>query len=526
MATKPLALVSVYDKSGIADFGRALSDCGYDLLSTGGTAEALRDSGLEVIEVADLTDSPEVMGGRVKSLHPRVHGGILSRRDASDERDLGAIGGRLIDVVCVNLYAFEAGLESALDSDSMTELIDIGGPSMVRSAAKNHAHVLVVTDPDDYDRCARMIRQQSNTARSALEADSGAQLAFRKKMAAKAFLRTAAYDAAIARYLSDQQPDEAFPANVQLLAGSKVTDLRYGENPHQEAALYAVAGSSDDSLVMAERLDKGKKALSYNNWVDVDAAIALVEEFNEPTAVVIKHTNPCGLACAAEFEAAYRAARGADELSAFGSVVAFNGMVDAATAHALSESFVECVAAYDFSESALARLRGKGSLRLLRVGRSRSPSLGRFRQLRGGFLWQSQDLSQASELSEARLVAGEALSESQRRDARIAWLASKHVKSNAIVLVKDGVTVGVGAGQMSRVESVRIACRAAGERAQGAVLASDAFFPFPDSVELAARAGVKVAVQPGGSKRDAEVVESAKKLGMAMLMTGRRHFLH
>jgi len=513
------ALVSVSDKSGLASFARGLAALGVHILSSGGTAKSLAADGIPVETVEDYTGSPEVMDGRVKTLHPRVHGGILSRGD-QDQGDVARLGAREIDLVVVNLYPFErVAADPASTHDQIVENIDIGGPSMVRSAAKNHARVTIVCDPDDYGRVLDELGRLGDTTPET-----------RAELAAKAFAHTAAYDAAIGAYLSSREPDgtrSRFPRYLTL-PFERGYGLRYGENPHQTGAFYVERGAPLGSVARAESLGAGGKELSFNNLVDVDAALDAVREFDRPAAVVVKHTNPCGVAVGGTLADAYRMAREADALSAFGGIVALNGDVDEATARVLGETFVECVVAPSFSEAALGILRAKKNLRLLATGGwlgSEHAALAS-KRVGGGLVVQDRDATAAGEVSRGRVATKRAPTGEELRSLEFAWRVCKHVKSNAIVLATAEVTVGIGAGQMSRVVSVQIACEKAGEKARGSVLASDAYFPFPDGVEVAARAGVTAVAQPGGSVKDPEVIATADRLGLAMVMTGVRHFRH
>jgi phosphoribosylaminoimidazolecarboxamide formyltransferase/IMP cyclohydrolase len=470
-----------------------------------------------VTDVSEYTQSPEIMDGRVKTLHPRVHGGILMRDAAHDREQLQQIGGEAIDLVVVNLYPFAATLARGAAHAEVIENIDIGGPSMLRSAAKNHARVTVVVDPADYDVVAACV-------------DGGTDDALRARLAAKAFTHTARYDAAIAGYLTSLEADgsrAAFPGSFGLQL-DKAYGLRYGENPHQAAAFYRDPLAPAGSLARAEVVSQGSKELSFNNLVDCEAALDAVREFNAPAAVVVKHTNPCGVATAATLRDAYRLAREADALSAFGGIVALNREVDAATAEALAETFLECIVAPSFAPAALSRLHQKKNLRLLATGAwlSADHSAWHLKQVGGGLLVQERDRTGDGEVTHAKLVTKRAPTERELAALDFAWRICKHVKSNAIVLAKDNHSVGVGAGQMSRVVSVEIAISKAGPDAAGCVLASDAYFPFPDGLETAAAAGVTAVVQPGGSVRDPEVIAAAEKAGVAMLFTGVRHFRH
>ena len=512
------ALLSVSDKRGILGLGRALADAGVEILSTGGTARTLRGADIPVVDVADYTGSPEVMDGRVKTLHPRVHGGILMRDNIGDCTQLTELGGKPIDLVVVNLYPFEQTVARGAGYDEALENIDIGGPSMIRSAAKNHGRVTVVVDPEDYPRVVEAVR------------GDGVDTPLRTELAAKAFSHTAAYDAAIARYLTGRGPDGealAFPGTLALTF-EKVADLRYGENAHQRGAFYVDRHAAPGSLATARALDEGGKALSYNNLVDLEAALDAVRELEPPAAVVVKHTNPCGVATGETLAEAYRAAREADALSAFGGIVALNREVDRATAEVLKETFIECVVAPGFGEEALELLRKKKNLRLLATGAPLAADHAdlTFKRIGGGLVVQDRDGTAAGEVAGGRVVTKRAPTVEEKAALDLAWRVCKHVKSNAIVFAKPGRTVGVGAGQMSRVVSVQLAAQKAGEDSQGAVMASDAFFPFPDGVEAAAAAGITAVVQPGGSKKDDEVIAAADAAGMAMILTGARHFRH
>ena len=520
------ALVSVSDKSGLVPFARALAERGVVLLSTGGTLRALAAEGIPVVGVEEYTGSPEVMDGRVKTLHPRVHGGILMRGRV-DEVDLARLGGEPIDLVVVNLYPFEATVAKAgATHPEIIENIDIGGPSMVRSAAKNHARVAVVCDPEDY-----------TAVLAEIEAGGEVSATTRRRLATKAFAHTAAYDGAIAAYLSsipdeadlaaDHPAREAYPRFLTQ-AFERAYSLRYGENPHQTGAFYRDRREAAGALASAESLGAGGKELSFNNLVDVDAALEAVREHDGPAAVVVKHTNPCGVALGDDLATAYRAAREADPVSAFGGIVALNRGVDLATAKLLAETFLECVVAPSFAPEALEVLRAKKNLRLLATGAWLAADHREltWKRIGGGIVVQDRDATGAGEIARAKVVTKRAPSAEELAALDLAWRVCKHVKSNAIVLAKGRATTGVGAGQMSRVESVRIACGKAGEAAKGSVLGSDAFFPFPDGVELAVSHGVTAVAQPGGSVKDADVIAAADAAGIAMVLTGVRHFRH
>ena len=518
----PRALISTSDKTGVVDFARRLVALGYELVSTGGTARHLREASLPVRSVSELTGAPEILGGRVKSLHPRVHGGILARRDEpGDLADLEANEIGPIDLVAVNLYPFrETIARPGVTMAEAVENIDIGGPTMIRAAAKNFAHVLVVVDPADYDAVA-----------SALEAGEAGP-ALRYELATRAFAHTASYDAAIIEHLSARAAPEAEPAPLPRVFArtfEQVQTLRYGENPHQGAAFYREAAQPGEPVIAGARQLQGKE-LSFNNILDADAALELIKEFDETAAAVIKHTNPCGLATKAALVDAYRAARAGDEVSAFGGVVALNREVDAETAEALAETFLEIIIAPGFSEAAQARLSAKKNLRLLAVEGLGVPQAQwrrgglDLKKVGGGLLVQSRNLGLYD--GEPRVVTERAPTEAEWASLRFAWRVCKHVKSNAIVYASADQLVGVGAGQMSRVDAARIAVQRAALPLAGTAVASDAFFPFRDGVDAAAEAGATAVIQPGGSKRDDEVIEAANAHGMAMVFTGMRHFRH
>jgi phosphoribosylaminoimidazolecarboxamide formyltransferase/IMP cyclohydrolase len=518
------ALLSVSDKTGLADLGRGLAALGVELVSTGGTRKALADAGLAVRDVGDLTGFPEMLDGRVKTLHPHVHGGILAVRDnPAHQATLQQHRIEPIDLVVVNLYPFEQTVARAgATHEEIVENIDIGGPSLVRAAAKNHHDVAVLTSPAQY-----------GPVLDEMKAHQGAlTLATRERLAAAAFARTAAYDAAIAAYFARRGPAEAMPACLDLHFERRQV-LRYGENPHQPAAFYVEPAPPPASVASAEVLHG--KELSFNNLLDLDSALNLVREFAGPAAVVVKHNNPCGAAVAGSLEEAFRKAYEGDPLSAYGGILGFNRAVDEATAIRIGEPgrFVECVIAPDFAPAAFevltTRPTWKKSVRLLRTGplearAGRAPGLD-YRRVEGGLLVQARDAS-GDDFARARVVSRRSPTEQEMADLRFAWLVCKHVKSNAIVLAKGGTIVGVGAGQMSRVDSVHLSVRKAGERSPGAVLASDAFFPFRDNVDAAAAAGVTALVQPGGSLRDAESIAACDEHGLAMVFTGVRHFRH
>lgn len=521
------ALLSLSDKSGLDELARGLMKHGVELVSTGGTAGKLRELGAEVRDIADLTGFPEMMDGRVKTLHPKVHGGLLAVRDnpehaaSMEEHGIGAI-----DLVVVNLYPFQQTVARGASRDEIIENIDIGGPSMVRSSAKNHAFVAIVTDPADYSELL-----------AELEANGGmTSLAFRKRLAAKAFAQTAAYDSAIASWFAFADQGEQFPATLPL-ALTRGPALRYGENPHQSAALYfpQVRGASG---VAGARQVQGKE-LSYNNLNDADAALDLVSEFRDsgPACVIVKHANPCGVAQGNTLLEAYNAALQCDSVSAFGGIVALNGSLDGATAQAITGIFTEVVIAPDADEEALKVFAGKKNLRLLLTGNLPDPARPglMLKSITGGLLVQSRDNGQVSR-DAMKCVTKRQPTEQELSDCLFAWTVAKHVKSNAIVYAKNGATAGIGAGQMNRRDSARIAAAKALEAAEtygwssprtvGSAVASDAFFPFADGLLAAVEAGATAVIQPGGSMRDAEVIAAADEAGLAMLFTGMRHFRH
>jgi phosphoribosylaminoimidazolecarboxamide formyltransferase/IMP cyclohydrolase len=509
------ALLSVSDKSGLVDFARGLSDLGVALVASGGTARALKDANLAVAEVADLTNSPEMLGGRVKTLHPRIHGGILARRDhEGDQRDIASQDLGLIDLVVVNLYPFEATVAKPdVSLADAIENIDIGGPSMIRSAAKNHAYVGVVVDPGDYDEILDELR-----------ASQGLSEATRQKLARKAFERTAAYDAAIHGYLAAQgEESDALPARLGVDL-SRAAVLRYGENPHQDAALYG------RTLEIAEPLHG--KALSYNNLVDVQAALQLILDFDpDETAgvAILKHNTPCGAGTGATPLEAYERAFATDPESPFGGIIVCNREFDLALAQKVDEIFTEVLVAPGFSDEALALLKKKKNRRLMRFSpEALDRAEPELRRVFGGVLLQTPDAA-CEELASAQIATARKPSEEELRALAFAWKVVKHVKSNAVVFAGEGRTLAIGGGATSRVDAIHNAVAKAGRvglELQGSVLASDAFFPFPDGLEVAAAAGATAVVQPGGSVRDEQVVEAADRLDVAMVLTGVRHFRH
>jgi phosphoribosylaminoimidazolecarboxamide formyltransferase/IMP cyclohydrolase len=511
------AIISVSDKTGVVEFARGLAELGSEVYSTGGTHKALTEAGVAVTSVSKLTGFPEILDGRVKTLHPAVHGGILARRDQpSHLEELAKSGIEAIDLVAVNLYPFvQTVTRPGVSLDDALENIDIGGPTMIRAAAKNFPHVLVVVDPADYGSLLDLLR------------GGDVPLEERRRLALKAFQHVASYDTAIAQYLRTEE--KALPQQLTISLG-KLFDLRYGENPHQRAAVYReesiLWGGQTWGIVAAEQLHG--KALSYNNFLDADAAWRAALDFAEPTAVVVKHTNPCGLACHHDLAEAYRRALSGDPVSAYGGIVAVNRELTGETAEEIGKTFYEIVIAPAFSEEALTILQKKKNLRLLRLGEEAAVGHAtalEYRRVSGGFLAQEPD-AYLDDTIELKVVTKRAPSEEELADLRLAWKVVKHVKSNSIVIVKDRTLLGMGAGQPNRVTSVHLALRRAEERARGAVLASDAFFPFPDGVELAADGGVTAVIQPGGSIRDQEVIEAADARGIAMVFTGIRHFRH
>ena len=510
------ALISVHDKTGIVEFARGLADLKVEILASGGTFKRLASSGIPVREVSEHTGFPEILDGRVKTLHPRIAGGLLAIRDNADHmREAQQNGIAMIDLVCVNLYPFaETIRKPGVTFEETIENIDIGGPSMIRAAAKNFQDVAVLTSPQDYNAALEEMRSSGGAlSRATLFA-----------LSQKAFLYTARYDGLIAQHLStlgENETESPFPRNL-FMDFEKISDLRYGENPHQRAAFYRKAG---DATGLASARQLQGKELSYNNIVDLQAAWDLVREFDRPACCVIKHTNPCGTATGATLTEAYLRAYQADPVSAFGSVIGFNRSVDGETAKELAKLFVEAVAAPGFDPSATEILSAKKNVRLLVVEDSnRATATWETRRVSGGILIQEADGQLLG--PDLRVVTRRQPTEEERLDLEFAYRVVKHVKSNAIVLARGQVTLGVGAGQMSRVDSVRISVQKAGNSSKGAVLASDAFFPFRDGVDEAGRAGVTAIIQPGGSVRDNEVIEAADASGMAMILTGLRHFKH
>lgn len=514
------ALISVSDKLGLIDFASGLRAKGIEIYSTGGTRSHLQTAGIEVHDIAKYTGFPEMMGGRLKTLHPKVFGGILGRRDNPD--DTGAMTEhdiKAFDLVVVNLYPFqETVAKQGVTREEAIEQIDIGGPSLIRAAAKNHAFVTVATRPEQYSSILEEI-----------ETHGGTSLALRRKLAAECFVATAAYDNAIADYFQSDAGQGLFPQEKNLHLIHK-SSLRYGENPHQRASLYRLSHTQTASLLTARQLHG--KELSYNNYLDLDSALSIARSFVRPAAVIIKHNNPCGAAWAHKLNFACRKAFAGDPVSAFGGVIGFNTTVDIDTAEVLCEPglFVEAIVAPDYSTAALELLTTKpkwrDNVRLMQVGKLEP--VGRsleYRFLNGGVLVQEADSLPAAQL-QWKTVTDVAVADSLWEDLAFGWEMVRHVKSNAIVLAHDAALAGVGAGQMSRVDSVEIAIQKAGERAPGSILASDAFFPFPDSIDIAAKAGIVAIIQPGGSRKDDEVIAACNQHRIPMVFTGRRHFKH
>ncbi len=507
------AILSVWDKTGLVDFARGLQELGVELYSTGGTKKALDEAGVPVRSIGEMTNFPEILDGRVKTLHPAVHGGILARRDLeSHMAQLAKQGITPIDMVVVNLYPFvQTVTREGVSLEEALENIDIGGPTMIRAAAKNFAHVLVVVDPEDYAPILEKLRS----------GEIG--ISERGKLAQKAFQHVATYDTAISSYL--RQKDEVFPAEMTI-ALTKIQDLSYGENPHQEAAFYKeeIVGKGEPGIASAIQLSGNP--LSYNNILDIDGALRAACDFSAPTIAIIKHTNPCGLASHDDLAEAYRRALAGDPVSAFGGIVASNKTIDMATAQEIAKTHFDGIIAPEFEDDALALLRKKSAMRILKVaGVGRKTAALEIRRVSGGgFVAQTADF--IADNVPMRTMSNRVPTEEETKDLLFAWRAVKHIKSNAIVLVKNCELLGMGAGQPSRVDSVAIALKKAGNRSSGSVLGSDAFFPFPDGVELAAKAGVTAIIEPGGSKRDADALKVANEYNMAMVFTGMRHFKH
>ncbi|HGA0512711.1 TPA: bifunctional phosphoribosylaminoimidazolecarboxamide formyltransferase/IMP cyclohydrolase [Bacillus pacificus] len=510
---KKRALVSVSDKTGVVEFVKGLLEQGIEVISTGGTKKLLEENGLQVIGISEVTGFPEIMDGRVKTLHPNIHGGLLAVRDNETHvAQMNELGIEPIDFVVVNLYPFKETIAKPdVTFADAIENIDIGGPTMIRSAAKNHKFVSVIVDPVDYD-----------VVLAELEENGEVKEETKRKLAAKVFRHTAAYDALISNYLTEQMGEES--PETLTVTFEKKQDLRYGENPHQKATFYKAPFAATSSVAYAEQLHG--KELSYNNINDADAALSIVKEFTEPAVVAVKHMNPCGVGVGIDIHEAYTRAYEADPVSIFGGIIAANREIDKSTAEKLHEIFLEIIIAPSFSKEALEVLQSKKNLRLLTVNIEKSTSASKkLTSVQGGLLVQEEDTLSLDE-STISIPTKREPSEQEWKDLKLAWKVVKHVKSNAIVLAKDDMTIGVGAGQMNRVGSAKIAITQAGEKAQGSALASDAFFPMPDTLEEAAKAGITAIIQPGGSIRDEDSIKVADTYGIAMVFTGVRHFKH
>lgn len=508
MSDRKRAILSVYDKTGLVELGQGLAAAGFELVASGGTAKTLADAGLDVVRVSDATGSPEILGGRVKTLHPKVHGGILARSIPEHEAELERVGIALVGVVACNLYPFaETARRGGASELEIIEEIDIGGVTLLRAAAKNHEGVVVLSDPADYEAFLTDLRAGQINA------------GFRRRLALKAFRHTAAYDAAIATWLATKEDGEAEIPSGIFIAAERIQTLRYGENPHQRAALYRAPGTPAPFRQL-----QGKE-ISYNNLLDTDAALAMPAEFETPAVAIVKHNSPCGLATADTLVQAFQRALACDPVSAFGSVIACNREVDEALMDAVGKLFVEVLIAPAFTAGAHEWLaKKKKNCRVLIDERNGAGDL-LIRSIAGGLLAQTRD-TRGVDPSTWNVVTERQPSEQEKGDLAFGWLAVKHVRSNAIVFAKNRATVGIGAGQTNRIDSVRIASFRAGDEAKGAIVASDAFFPFADGIEAAAEAGITAAIEPGGSIRDEEVIAAANRLGMAMVFTGERHFRH
>ncbi len=506
------ALISVSDKTGVVEFAKELTALGYEIVSTGGTSKALQAADVPVIGISDVTGFPEILEGRVKTLHPAVHGGILAKGTDEHMAVLAEHAIKPIDLVVVNLYPFQATVAKPdVTLADAIENIDIGGPTMVRSAAKNHDRVAIVVNPARYESVIAELKEAGELS-----------LTTKRFLALEAFQHTAQYDAAISHYLTDAFGAEALAGEIAF-GGQKIQELRYGENPHQKAAFYRSGIPASGTVANAKQLNG--KELSYNNIVDVDAAWQLVNEFAQPAAVIVKHTNPCGTAIGATLEEAYARAYAADSVSAFGGIIAVNRVLNKATAEQIVETFMEAVIAPAFDEDAVEVLKTKKNLRLLEVGEKLANNELWIEKVSGGFLVQERD-NHNLKLEDCKVVTDKVPTEEEMTELIFAWNIVKHVKSNAIVVTRDGQSIGVGAGQMNRVGSAKIAFEQAGEKCNGAVLASDAFFPFRDTIDEAAKAGITAIIQPGGSVRDQESIDACNEHGIAMVFTGVRHFKH
>ncbi|SFJ52967.1 MULTISPECIES: bifunctional phosphoribosylaminoimidazolecarboxamide formyltransferase/IMP cyclohydrolase [unclassified Bacillus (in: firmicutes)] len=510
---KKRALISVSNKAGVVEFVKGLLEQGIEVISTGGTKKLLEENGLQVIGISEVTGFPEIMDGRVKTLHPNIHGGLLAVRDNETHMSqMNELDIQPIDFVVVNLYPFKETIAKPdVTFADAIENIDIGGPTMIRSAAKNHEFVTVVVDPKDYDVVLAELKESGEVSKET-----------KRKLAAKVFRHTAAYDALISNYLTEQTGEES--PETLTVTFEKKQDLRYGENPHQKAAFYKAPFAATSSVAYAEQLHG--KELSYNNINDADAALSIVKEFTEPAVVAIKHMNPCGVGVGADIHEAYARAYEADPVSIFGGIIAANREIDKRTAEKLHEIFLEIIIAPSFSQEALEVLQSKKNLRLLTVDIAKVRAASKkLTSIQGGLLVQEED-TLALEDATITIPTKREPTEQEWNDLKLAWKVVKHVKSNAIVLAKDNMTIGVGAGQMNRVGSAKIAITQAGEKAQGSALASDAYFPMPDTVEEAAKAGITAIIQPGGSIRDEDSIQKADEYGIAMVFTGVRHFKH
>ncbi len=504
------ALISVSDKEGVAEFARKLAKCGIEIISTGGTKKVIEDEGIEVKSVEKITDFPEIMDGRVKTIHPKIFGGILAREKDKEQKE--SLGIEDIDLVVVNLYPFEETAKNEESLPELIEMIDIGGPSLIRAAAKNYSRVCVVVEPEDYNEVIQAIENQK------------IDVSMREKLALKAFQHTAKYDSYIQSELSNRFDIESLTSDDLTIIGERKGELRYAENPHQKGAFYINPRIDTPSIATAKQL-QGKQ-LSYNNILDFDGALAIVADFEEPTVVIIKHTNPCGVASSEIISEAYSSALETDPSSAFGGIIGINREVDMETANKIVESFKEGVVAPAFSKEALKILSQKKNMRLLEVGDIVRYEAGKqMRSVAGGWLVQESDKKRITR-EECTIVTDKKPSEEEWDGLMYGWKLMKHIRSNAIVFTKGKRTVGIGAGQMSRVDSVKIASFKSRPDAKGTVMASDAFFPFPDGIEAAAEAGVTAIIQSGGSIRDQEVIDSANKIGVSMVFTGERHFRH
>jgi len=506
------ALISVSNKTGIIEFAKGLNELGYEILSTGGTLNQLQDAKVNATAVDDITKFPEILGGRVKTLHPNIHGGLLAKRDnESHVKELETQKIDPIDLVVVNLYPFKETLaKTDVSHDDIVENIDIGGPTMLRAAAKNYQDVTVIVDPEDYDGALTLLKKDELTEEQ------------RKQFAAKVFRHTAHYDGMIANYFTEETGELFTPTFTRTF--ERVQSLRYGENPHQEATFYELPNYKGVSLATANQLHG--KELSYNNIQDANAALEIVLEYTDPATVAVKHMNPCGIGLATDLSTSFTRAYEADSISIFGGIIACNREVDAATANQMKEIFLEIVIAPSFSTEALTILQAKKNIRLLTIPMDQDITVyEKMTSVKGGLLVQTNDSGKIDE-ADLTVVTKTKPSEAEIEDLLFAWKAVKHVKSNAIVLAKNKQTIGIGAGQMNRIGAAEIAIKQAGEKAQASVLASDAFFPMPDTVEAAINAGVTAIIQPGGSKRDQDSIDKCNEHGIAMVTTGMRHFKH